>query len=176
MHYLCVLNHVQLPQEDSSPEAIESTLVLSSCIRGMMSLIVMATLTPECGNPLHSTHLHTHRHKDITFVGSRCVCVCVCVCVRVCVCLCVHSCMCILTCFNVVLTYIQHTHVMSHCCRLGRKLSYLMKVLEDSQSAVSSLVKNSISPASGLYDRSLERLCSALQPGPGQVRRLFVTC
>ena len=83
MHYLRVLNHVQLPQEDSSPEAIESTLVLSSCIRGMTSLIVMATLTPECGNPLRSTHLHTHRHKDITFVGSRCVCVCVRVCVHV---------------------------------------------------------------------------------------------
>ena len=81
MLYLRVLNHVQLPQEGSSPEAIESALVLGSCIRGMTSLIVMARLTPECGNPLHSTHLHTNRHKDITFVGSRCVCACVCVCV-----------------------------------------------------------------------------------------------
>ena len=94
MLYLRVLNHVQLPQEDSSPEAIESALVLGSCIRGMTSLIVMARLTPECGNPLHSTHLHTHRHKDITFVGSRCVCACMRACVRACVPVCVCACEC----------------------------------------------------------------------------------
>lgn len=45
-----------------------------------------------------------------------------------------------------------------------------MKVLEDSQKAVGALVETSVSPASGLYDWSLERLCGTMELGPGQVR------
>lgn len=58
--------------------------------------------------------------------------------------------------------------------RLGRKLSYLLKVLEDSQKAVCGLVETSVSPASGLYSWNLERLCSTMELGPGQVHEVFV--
>ena len=56
-----------------------------------------------------------------------------------------------------------------HPCRLGKKLSYLLNLLNDTHSNTRSLVNNEISQPSNLYGVNLERYLPSGQLGPGQV-------
>ena len=57
-------------------EVYAHTLNMCVGLVGVVSLLLATSLRPQPGNPIFAIPLHTHRNRDILFLGTKLVCWC----------------------------------------------------------------------------------------------------